>query len=87
MKKSSRFHFTPTKRRSFQIEEVDLRVEAESVPLNSYKPNFVSGLFARELRDFYDNTNIKTHPTGNAITPELYKEGACLFAWDFSPDR
>jgi hypothetical protein len=69
------------------VEEVKLTVEAENVPLNSYKPNFPTDEYFRELRDFYDNTNIKTHPFGNAITPELYKSGTCLFAWDFSPDR
>ena len=73
----------------FNINHVQLKVNNFLVPIEPYTPDWKDSgpLYMRELRSFYDNIGIGTDNIGNAVTADLYKGGATLFAWDFSPDH
>jgi hypothetical protein len=70
----------------FSLNYLNIKVNGEQIPIEPYTPDFASNLFMREYRDLFDNLGIHHDDAGNAITPELYKEGACIFAFDLSPD-
>ena len=58
----------------------------KTAPPNPYQPDFVRGLFSRELRALYDNTGIHTTDGGFTISRKGYANGYTLFAWDLTPD-
>jgi hypothetical protein len=68
------------------IDDIQLSVNGVQMPCKPYKPNFGDNNFTREYREFLDNTGISHGNVSNMMTPLLYKEGLCLWAWDLSPD-
>jgi hypothetical protein len=71
----------------FGINYVQLFRNGVQNPIEAYTPNWATDneMFHRELRSFYDNIGIGTDNIGNAVVSDMYKGGATLFAWDFSP--
>lgn len=69
------------------VSSVSLMVNSKSHPAIRYQPNFKQNLFMREYRGLNDAIGVKFHNQGCMITPELFKNGNTLFAFDMSPDQ
>lgn len=70
----------------FGISEMHLSVNSKSYPAVHYTPTFNKNLYMREYRCLNDALGIRSSNQACLITPELYKNGATLFAFDLTPD-
>lgn len=70
----------------FRCSKINLRVKNDNVPHYPYKPNFMSGLIAREYEGLFQNSGIRNSTEGNCITRDLFKGGCFLSVFDLTPD-
>jgi hypothetical protein len=72
----------------FNVNYVQITHNGKQIPSEAYTPDFSENTtrFAIEYRGFYDNIGIGTDNLGTSISPDLYKAGCTLFAWDLTPD-
>ncbi len=73
--------------KNFSLNYLQISRNGKSIPLTPYTPDFANGIYNRELRGFYDNTGIGTDNLGNCVTSRMFKDGACLFPFDFTPEK
>ena len=76
------FHF-----KFFGFTEAAICVNGVYVPAEPYRPNWAAEQYIREYRDFLDNVGIGDRNMANMITPNLFKDGCSLLAFDLSPER
>lgn len=70
----------------FGINSMHLSVNSKSYPAIHYTPEFAKDMYMREYRCLNDALGIKSSNQACIITPELFKSGATLFAFDLTPD-
>ena len=71
---------------NFGIKNIYLTVNQKRIPAEGYRPDFTTGNFAKAYYGLFENTGIHFSDRSNAISPDLFKSGCCLFAFDLSPD-
>lgn len=71
---------------NFDMNSVALMVNSKSYPAVRYTPNFKKGKYMREYRGFLDAIGVGFLNQGCLVTPERFHSGACLFAFDLTPD-
>ena len=62
-------------------------INSEEVPCGGYTQNYATEDYCHTYRRFFDNTGVRTNNIGNNITPEMFANGSCMYAFDFSPDQ
>ena len=70
----------------FDVNHVQVIRNGVAIPNEPYTPDWDNLLYNRELRAFFDNIGIQTDNLSCGMTRRLYRGGATLFAFDFSPD-
>lgn len=71
----------------FGVNGINLLVNSKSYPAVRYQPDFRNSVFMREYRGLMDAIGQKMHNGGCLVTPERFKSGATLFAFDLTPDN
>ena len=72
---------------NFGVNRVRCLINSEEVPCGGYTQDYAADDYCQTYRRFFDNTGVRTNNIGNNITPELFKNGSCIYAFDFSPDH
>lgn len=80
------FALNPFNFGNHNVCSIYLEVNQKIVPAGGYKPQFDKGLYSKEFYGLFENTGIHFSNNGNAISPKLFKDGCCLYAFDLSPD-
>ena len=76
----------PQNFQNFNISKMVCRINSEEVPAGGYQQNYAKDDFAVSYRRFFDNIGIRTNNMGNNITPEHFKDGSNIYAFDMTPD-
>lgn len=63
-----------------------MKFNGKSVPEHAYEPDMTNNLFAREFREFFDNTGISHDNVGNSLNMSRFKGGQFLLAFNNNPD-
>ena len=72
---------------NFNITRVKCLINSEEIPAGGYRQDYSADDFALTLRRFFDNTGVRTNNIGSGLTPEMFKDGHNIYAFDFSPDQ
>jgi hypothetical protein len=76
----------PFRFQNFGTNSISMLVNSKSYPAVRYQPDWANNLFMREYRGFNDAIGVKFHNQGSIVTPELFKDGFNLYAFDLTPD-
>jgi len=72
---------------NFGVTKMRCLINSEEVPCGGYTQNYTTEDYCHTYRRFFDNTGVRTNNIGNNITPEMFANGSCMYAFDFSPDQ
>ena len=69
------------------IESIYLRVNNKNIPVDPLTPNWSNDDYINTYKELYENCSIKLNNVGLSITPEKFKNGSTIFAWDLNHDK
>ena len=71
----------------FGVSNIYMRVNNKTFPLEPLKPNWTGDNYLRTYKHLYENCSVKLNNIGLSITPERFKHGTTIFAWDLNHDN
>jgi hypothetical protein len=78
---------SPFNFKNFDISEVKVTWGGQTFPAYPLRLDFSSDTYIRAYDMLFEALDIAKDNKGNQITREMYKNGHCLFAFDFTPDE
>lgn len=85
--KNGNWYKDPFKFEHCNVTNVQLRVNNRNMPVEPLQPEWDKDNYMRTYKQLYENCSIKTNNIGLSITPEMFKNGSTIFAWDLNHDQ
>lgn len=70
----------------FNYDNLSLNVSGVQVPSEAYTPKWAEGRFQRAYQSLFNELHIKHSNNSHMVTPEFFKNGGHLLAFDLTPD-